>query len=112
MKGWTVIICILLVTLKGYSQTPEVDSLLQELKKYTKPDSARAQLLMDIAIKLRRVNPKESKKYYEESMKKLSVGSGNLVRRVEELKKLGARANKTIDSALLKKSEDQADLFD
>jgi DNA recombination protein RmuC len=53
-----------------------------------------------------------SKKFYDESMKKLSVGSGNLVRRVEELKKLGARANKTIDSGLLKRSEDQADLFD
>jgi DNA recombination protein RmuC len=52
-----------------------------------------------------------SKKFYDESMKKLSVGSGNLVRRVEELKKLGARANKTIDTGLLKKSEDQADLF-
>jgi DNA recombination protein RmuC len=53
-----------------------------------------------------------SKKYYEESMKKLSVGSGNLVRRVEELKKLGARATKTIDSGLLKKSDDQGDLFE
>lgn len=52
-----------------------------------------------------------SKKFYEESMKKLSFGSGNLVRRVEELKKLGARANKTIDPSLLKRSEDQGDLF-
>lgn len=53
-----------------------------------------------------------SKKFYEESMKKLSVGSGNLVRRVEDIKKLGARASKTIDSNLLKRSEDQADLFE
>lgn len=53
-----------------------------------------------------------SKKFYEESMKKLSVGSGNLVRRVEDLKKLGAKASKTIDANLLKRSEDQADLFD
>jgi DNA recombination protein RmuC len=52
-----------------------------------------------------------SKKFYEESMKKLSVGSGNLVRRVEELKKLGAKAGKTIDPKLLSRSEDQADLF-
>jgi DNA recombination protein RmuC len=52
-----------------------------------------------------------SKKYYEESMKKLSIGSGNLVRRVEDLKKLGARASKNIDPGLLKKSEDQGDLF-
>jgi DNA recombination protein RmuC len=53
-----------------------------------------------------------SKKFYEESMKKLSVGSGNLVRRVEDLKKLGAKASKTIDANLLKRSEDQADLFE
>lgn len=52
-----------------------------------------------------------SKKFYEESMKKLSYGSGNLVKRVEELKKLGARANKNIDKNLLQRSEDQADLF-
>ena len=52
-----------------------------------------------------------SKKYYEESMKKLSVGSGNLVRRVEELKKLGAKTSKSIDPKLLSRSEDQADLF-
>jgi DNA recombination protein RmuC len=53
-----------------------------------------------------------SKKFYEESMKKLSVGSGNLVRRVEDLRKLGAKASKSIDPNLLKRSEDQADLFD
>jgi DNA recombination protein RmuC len=53
-----------------------------------------------------------SKKFYEESMKKLSVGSGNLVRRVEDLKKLGAKASKNMDSGLLKRSEDQGDLFE
>jgi DNA recombination protein RmuC len=53
-----------------------------------------------------------SKKYYEESMKKLSIGSGNLVRRVEELKKLGAKAGKTMDPKLLGRAEDQADLFE
>jgi DNA recombination protein RmuC len=52
-----------------------------------------------------------SKKYYEESMKKLSIGSGNIVRRVEELKKLGAKTSKNIDPKLLTRSEDQADLF-
>lgn len=53
-----------------------------------------------------------SKKHYEESMKKLSVGSGNLVRRVEDLKKLGAKASKSIDPGLIKRSEDQAGLFE
>jgi DNA recombination protein RmuC len=53
-----------------------------------------------------------SKKFYEESMKKLSVGSGNLVGRVENLKKLGVKASKSIDANLLKRSEDQPDMFD
>lgn len=52
-----------------------------------------------------------SKKHYEESMKKLSTGSGNLVGKVEYLKKLGAKADKTIDPKLLLRSEDQPDLF-
>ncbi len=53
-----------------------------------------------------------SKKYYEESMKKLSSGSGNLVSKVENLKRLGAKADKSIDPKLLIRSEDQPDLFD
>jgi len=52
-----------------------------------------------------------SKKHYEESMKKLSSGSGNLVGKVEYLKKLGAKADKSIDPRLLLRSEDQPDLF-
>lgn len=53
-----------------------------------------------------------SKKFYEESMKKLSVGNGNLVGKVEHLKKLGAKADKAIDAKLLSRSEDQPKLFD
>jgi DNA recombination protein RmuC len=52
-----------------------------------------------------------SKKFYEESMKKLSLGSGNLVSKVEHLKKLGAKAEKSINPRLLSKSQDQGDLF-
>ena len=53
-----------------------------------------------------------SKDLYEKSMNKLSVGSGNLVSRVENLKKLGAKTSKTIDPQLLKRAEDQGDLFE
>lgn len=52
-----------------------------------------------------------SKKAYDEAMRKLSTGNGNIVQRIEELKKLGARASKSIDSKLLGKSEDTGDLF-
>jgi len=52
-----------------------------------------------------------AKKLYEESMKKLSLGGGNIVTKIEELKKLGARATKSIDKKLLGRAEDQTDLF-
>lgn len=42
---------------------------------------------------------------YENAMKKLT-GKGNLVGKVEKLKKLGAKATKHIDQKLLKRSED------
>jgi DNA recombination protein RmuC len=38
-------------------------------------------------------------------MKKLT-GKGNLIRRVEKLKKLGAKTSKNIDAKLLKRAED------
>lgn len=42
-----------------------------------------------------------TQKVYDEGMKKLSEGSGNLVRRAEELKKMGARANKQLPNEIL-----------
>ncbi len=53
-----------------------------------------------------------SQKSYESAMNKLSTGSGNLVRRVEEFKKLGIKPSKNIDQRLVDRSEEQADLFD
>lgn len=43
----------------------------------------------------------KSQKVYQDAMGKLSVGNGNLVSRVENLKKLGAKATKSIDANLL-----------
>lgn len=46
-----------------------------------------------------------TQKAYQDSMKKLSEGNGNLVRRAEKLKKLGAKASKQIDNRLIDRSE-------
>lgn len=46
-----------------------------------------------------------TQKAYQESMKKLSEGSGNLVKRAETLKKLGAKASKQIDDRLIDRSQ-------
>jgi DNA recombination protein RmuC len=43
----------------------------------------------------------KSQKAYGDAMGKLTTGNGNLVNRVENLKKLGAKATKEIDSKLL-----------
>jgi DNA recombination protein RmuC len=48
----------------------------------------------------------DSKKSYEEAMKKLSTGSGNLVKKIENLKTLGAKATKNLPQNLLDKSEE------
>ena len=43
---------------------------------------------------------------YKKAMTQLSEGSGNLVRRTEQLKQLGIKANKTLPPKLVDRSED------
>jgi DNA recombination protein RmuC len=50
------------------------------------------------------VNLKQTKDNYDLAMNKLSQGSGNLVRRTETLKELGAKASKQLDQRLLDRS--------
>ncbi len=45
-------------------------------------------------------------KTYKSSMNKLSEGSGNLIGRVERLKKLGAKANKAVNEKLVRRAVD------
>lgn len=52
----------------------------------------------------------EGKKYYEESMKKLYTGSGNLVTSVEKLKKMGAKAKKALPENILERANKEEEL--
>lgn len=54
-------------------------------------------------------NLKQTQGSYQEAMKKLSEGTGNLVRRTEILKELGAKASKQIDQRLLDRSQSKED---
>ena len=47
-----------------------------------------------------------SQKSYEGAMNKLSTGKGNLVRQVEQFRKLGVQSNKKLDENLLDNNED------
>lgn len=63
--------------------------------------------LIELGNQLRRTQTS-----YEGAMNKLSTGSGNLVKRVEEFKKLGIKPTKNVDQRLVDKSTDQPDLFE
>ena len=63
--------------------------------------------LIDLGSQIRK-----SQHAYEGAMNKLATGNGNLVRRVEEFKKLGINPDKSIDQRLLDKSADQGALFE
>lgn len=49
----------------------------------------------------------DTKGYYSEAMKKLYDGSGNIIRRIENIKALGAKATKSIGQNLLDKASDE-----
>ena len=50
-----------------------------------------------------------AKKSYEDAMNKLSSGSGNLVKRVEDLKKLGAKSTKDLPPSILEKAQESVE---
>lgn len=52
---------------------------------------------------------KQTKDSYEAAMSKLHTGSGNLVRQVEKMKKLGANAKKSLPQQLVERSEENDD---
>ncbi|MCL4145004.1 UNVERIFIED_CONTAM: hypothetical protein GTU68_045134 [Idotea baltica] len=47
-----------------------------------------------------------TKKSYASAMNKLYEGSGNMIKRAEKLKRLGAKANKQIDETIIKRADD------
>jgi DNA recombination protein RmuC len=51
----------------------------------------------------------DSKNSYVDAMKKLSDGSGNLVRRAEKIKKLGAKASKSLPKSILDRADAEDD---
>jgi len=60
--------------------------------------------LQDIGSKI-----EATRKVYDASMNKLYTGKGNLIRRVENIKSLGAKAGKEIPRSLLDKSEEDGE---
>jgi DNA recombination protein RmuC len=47
---------------------------------------------------------KQTNEAYEEAMNRLSTGTGNVIKRTDDLKKLGAKVKKEINTKLLEES--------
>lgn len=52
----------------------------------------------------------DAKKSYEEAMKKLADGRGNIISRAENLKSLGVKNNRSIDQRIIERSEEGNDV--
>ncbi len=50
-----------------------------------------------------------TQKSYEGAMNKLSTGKGNLIRRVESMRKLGLKPKKLLPSSVVDNEEDESD---
>ena len=55
---------------------------------------------------------KKARESYEDAMKKLHTGRGNLISQVENIKKLGAKAKKSLPDLLLDRAEDDEKLLE
>jgi DNA recombination protein RmuC len=60
--------------------------------------------LIEVGTRMKKAN--ES---YESAMKKLSEGRGNIITRAENLKQMGAKATKSIDSRIVNRASDEDD---
>ena len=54
----------------------------------------------------------EGQKQYENALRKLSTGQGNLVRKTEELRRLGAKASKSLPLPLLEHAREGQPVLD
>lgn len=57
----------LFVAATTWAQSPDLDSLMSNLELHPARDSIRAQLLLDVAIKTRQIDPAKAIPYYEEA---------------------------------------------
>lgn len=96
----------LLATLRTVSSIWKQEKQTQNVQEIARQGAALYDKFVgfteDLLIVGKKMN--EAKYAYEESMKKLSEGNGNLVKRVENLRKLGALPKKAINPNLLKHS--------
>jgi serine phosphatase RsbU (regulator of sigma subunit) len=67
MKIVFALIISLIISLSGFSQSKKIDSLLNFLQKYSREDSLKAKILLDLSGQYRKINPNQSLLYAEKA---------------------------------------------
>ena len=100
----------LLATLKTIESTWKYERQNRNTMEIAEEAGKMYDKFVDFVSDLQRIGKKqdETRSAYESAMKKLVDGTGNLVKRAEKMRKLGAKAKKQLDSKLLlQESEDE-----
>jgi DNA recombination protein RmuC len=99
----------LLATLRTISYIWKQDSQTKNAIEIARQAGAMYDKFSSFTDDLIRVgsNLKTTQSNYEEAMKKLSEGKGNLVNRAESLKKLGAKSTKQMDPRMISRATDE-----
>lgn len=109
LVGPTTLLYVIRIVNVLWQQERQARNVREVMKRGTELYEKFAGFVTDMDLigdSLRKTN-----KHYEDSMKKLSEGRGNLVRQVELLKELGLRTNKSIPKNLLDRADvDQTEL--
>jgi len=87
-----------------WRQEQQTQNALEIAKKSGDLYDKFAALVQDLIKVGDRIN--QTKTDYDKAMNKLSTGRGNLITRVEGIKKLGAKASKSIDKRMLDRAEE------
>ncbi len=98
----------LLATLRTVSSIWRQEQQTQNVQEIARQGGALYDKFVGFYTDLEKVGKKmnEAQDAYKESMKKLYEGSGNLVRRAEKLKKLGASSKKELPQKLIERADE------
>lgn len=98
----------LMATLRTIGSTWKIERQNQNVQEIARQGGAMYEKFIGFLNDMEKIKKgiDTSSKAYEDAFNKLSTGTGNLVRRADSLKKLGAKTEKSLDPALIEKAAD------
>lgn len=91
MPAWIVLLLILAASVQNVlaGETPAIDSLKQELQKYTKEDTSRANILLHLSVRYHDISTDSQRRYGKEAYR-IALKTGNKRYIVRAMNQVGA----------------------